>query len=429
MDDEGGFTGGFLGRAIDNFLKSSRTASEAKAAATGLSEKITELTGERKTSPEQQRAEILSSTTFIPRSALFVPCSHERAMHKIPKIPADTFILDLEDAVPPRQKLEARERMVEILKSGALDGRRLVVRINSVRATPQWGFADLDACGIVAEKLYAIAVPKVSPLDFELMRPHLHPEQRLWAFFETPRSILQAEEICESNHYEIGVMGTNDLAAELQLPMLPPAKPKTESEQATTSTDSASSVSKRFGLLASLSHVVNCCRAHNMGVLDGVFNDPTDRGGLGQECSEGKLLGFDGKTLIHPDQLATCHSVYDPSAFEVEWAETIVKAMSDAPPESQGGVIVVEGRIVEELHVRRARSILVRAGQSRLLRELAEKLAQDQRDAHGDGTEEHGGEKQLGTKGHRLLKRQAQNWNHVNQPGCFYEDGSDKFKL
>lgn len=303
---------------------------------------------------------------LMPRTVLFVPGNNLRAMKKAELLNVDAVILDLEDAVSPDQKFQARDNIANSLKSGALKNKKVVVRVNSPRLAPQWGMADLDACGVLREQLYAVAIPKVEPGDDQLLREHMHPDLARWGFIESPKGVLGANEICASGAFTTMVIGSNDLSAELKLPLQFPRTATTAGASATegaagTTTSSSvpppPAVSRRFGLFGSMAHVVLAARAHGLGVLDGVFNDLSDSNGFLSECMEGKLMGFDGKTIIHPSQVAPCRSVFckvpEP---ELNWARRVLEE-ADNNPEAIGA-ISVEGTLVEELHIRRAAEIV-----------------------------------------------------------------------
>lgn len=286
-----------------------------------------------------------------PSSVLFVPCSNAKALAKVPGLAADAFILDLEDAVPAAKKSDAREALVKACNDRLFDGKRVYVRVNSPRTAPQWGFDDLDACGLCEPFIAGVCLPKTQAGDLELLEANIHPNMRLWAFVETVQGVLDAEAIAATKRYDAMVIGTNDLAAELGLPAMAVMR------EAFGADVTASMPSPRYALLHSLSRIVLAARAHNLPVLDGVFNDPTNPSGFLREAVEGKVLGFDGKTLIHPSQIAPCNTVFDPTTEEVAWANKVVKAMATAG----GGVAVVEGQMVEDLHARRAQVVLTRA--------------------------------------------------------------------
>ena len=273
------------------------------------------------------------------RSVLYMPGSNPRALDKARTLPADALILDLEDAVAPDAKETARAQVVEAVKAGY--GRRMVaIRINAL-STP-WGVADLEAAA--AARPDAILITKVNdPGDiFEvgrrLARLGTPLEIEIWAMMETPLAMIHAGEIAAAAEEDAGlrlscfVMGTNDLVKETR------ARPSPG----------------RRSLLAWLSTCVAAARAHDLAILDGVFNDFADAEGFLRECEDGRELGFDGKTLIHPNQIAAANEVFAPSEAEVEAAREIIAAF-DAPENRGKGAISLKGRMVERLHAEMAR--------------------------------------------------------------------------
>lgn len=275
------------------------------------------------------------------RSALYVPASHARAVEKTRTLPCDVVILDLEDAVAPEAKVQAREQVAAALRAGGFGQRELVVRVNGLDTA--WGAADLDA--VIAAAPAAILVPKIA------RRADLRPyEQRLaampgvalWAMIETARSIFHVEEIAAAaleGATTVLVAGTNDLAKE-----------------ACCRLDGA-----RQPLLGALAQIVLGARAYGLAVLDGVFNALDDHDGLVVQCRQGRDFGFDGKTLIHPAQIEPCNAVFTPDAAETETARRIVAAF--AAPENAGkGVLRVDGQMVERLHLLQAQRTLAMAG-------------------------------------------------------------------
>jgi len=275
------------------------------------------------------------------RSVLYMPGANERALEKAKQIPADALILDLEDAVAPAAKTEARERVCAAAASGDYGNRILTIRINS--SDTEWHQQDLQAAAQAGPD--AIVVPKVSTVE------QVHAVQqvldttdgaahtRIWAMLETPRAVLHAEEIAScSERLTVLVMGTNDLAKELH------AEPS----------------EARSPLLASLSMCVLAARATGRMIVDGVFNDVRDPEGFEAECAQGHKLGFDGKTLIHPGQVDICNRVFSPSAEDIEHARRVIEAFDEAE-RSGAGVATVDGRLIENLHVESARRILTLA--------------------------------------------------------------------
>lgn len=285
------------------------------------------------------------------RSALYMPGPKPRALEKARGLAADVLILDLEDAVIPAGKAAARETVANAVAARAYGKREVVIRINGLD-TP-WGADDLAAAE--ACRPDAILVPKVGSastlgeIDARLDRAGADPIA-LWAMIETPQGVLQAAGIAGSSpRLACLVMGTNDLAAEL----------------------GAAQTADRGPLMASLGLCVLAARAHGLAILDGVLNAFRDREALRVACVQGREMGFDGKTLIHPDQIDIANEVFAPSSDEIEAATRHVHAFAEAEAAGQG-VAVVDGRIVENLHVESARRLLARAEAIRALKgELA----------------------------------------------------------
>lgn len=276
-------------------------------------------------------------STFVPRrSVLYLPASNARAMAKASTLPVDGLILDLEDAVAPDDKPAARAAACAAAESGGFGRRELTIRVNALGT--EWHDDDLAA--VCAAGPAGVVVPKVGSAGqvrdlVAAMEAHAAPEHtRLWAMVETPQAILAAGEIAAASpRLAVFVMGTNDLVKELRAEHVPGRAP----------------------LLTSLSIVLLAARAAGVAVLDGVFNDTRDAEGFAAECRQGRDLGFDGKTLIHPGQVAECNATYAPSAEQVDRARGIVQAWE----QGQGrGVVTHEGRMVESLHVETAREVL-----------------------------------------------------------------------
>jgi citrate lyase subunit beta/citryl-CoA lyase len=272
------------------------------------------------------------------RSVLYMPGANERALKKAKDIPADALILDLEDAVAPDAKPDARERVCAAVTGGGYGNRELAIRANGI-GTP-WHDADLKA--IAAAGPDAVVVPKVNTaaevlqLVSALERAGAPDRTKLWAMLETPQAMLHAEEIAAaSERLTVLVMGTNDLAKELH----------------------ASRVPDRHPLLPGLGLCLLAARATGKVLLDGVYNDIKDDAGFLAECQQGREMGFDGKTLIHPSQVEPCNAVFAPDADEVEMAGRVIAAFEEAEAEGRG-VVTVDGRMVENLHVEEARRVL-----------------------------------------------------------------------
>ena len=271
------------------------------------------------------------------RSVLYMPGSNTRALEKAKTIAADALILDLEDAVAPDVKVVARDQVCAAVKAGGYGPRELIIRINALD-TP-WGKADLDAA--VSAGPDAILLPKPSSgADIARVSDALGraPEKtRLWAMVETPLAILNVQDIAAASQHPSTrlacfVMGTNDLVKETRADL---------------------SASRRPALYW-LSATVTAARAYGLDVLDGVYNNFKDTDGFRRECVHGRALGFDGKTLIHPDQVAISNEVFAPPEAEVAFARKIIAAF-DQPEHKGKGVITVDGRMVELLHAEMAR--------------------------------------------------------------------------
>ena len=279
------------------------------------------------------------------RSALYVPASNERAVEKSRQLPCDVVILDLEDAVAPEQKTQAREHAAATLRAGGFGTRELVVRVNGLD-TP-WGAADLAALQAVAteDAPMTILVPKVSAAaDLQPFEQVLAGSSKiaLWAMIETARSIFRLDDIAATaarGRLACLVVGTNDLIKETGFQSGPDREP----------------------LQGALGLIVLAARAHGIGVLDGVFNAIDDADGFARQCAQGRAFGFDGKTLIHPNQIAACNAAFTPDAAAIEAARRIVEAF--ASPENAGrGAIRVAGQMVERLHLVQAQRTLALAG-------------------------------------------------------------------
>jgi citrate lyase subunit beta/citryl-CoA lyase len=275
------------------------------------------------------------------RSALYMPGANERALEKAAGLPADALILDLEDAVAPDAKAEARDRVCEAATSGRYGAREVTIRINGV-GTP-WHDDDLRA--VAAAGPAAVVVPKIDSagavhaIEKGLEASGAPDHTAIWAMVETPVAMLGAREVAESSErLTVLVMGTNDLAKEL----------------------GAEPVPGRAPLLTGLGLGLLAARAAGKVILDGVYNDLRDPEGFEAECVQGRQLGFDGKTLIHPSQLEPCNRVFAPTSEAIEQAGRIIAAFEEAEAEGRG-VVTVDGRMIENLHVEQARRTLALA--------------------------------------------------------------------
>jgi citrate lyase subunit beta / citryl-CoA lyase len=269
------------------------------------------------------------------RSVLYLPASNARAVEKARALSCDTVILDLEDAVAPDAKAEARRAAAAAVQAGGFGARELVVRVNGLD-TP-WGADDLAAIAAVGPD--AILTPKISSAaGLAAVRAAAGPHPPLWAMIETCAAMFALPEIAEASARlgaNVWVMGTNDLAKEMRC---------------TPGVD-------RAPLLTSLSLSVMAARARGITILDGVFNDIADPDGLTRQCAQGAAWGFDGKTLIHPGQIDAANGAFTPEAGAVAWARTVVAAFDD-PETRDKGVLKVEGRMVERLHLEEARRLI-----------------------------------------------------------------------
>lgn len=272
------------------------------------------------------------------RSVLYLPGANERVLAKAAAVPADALILDLEDSVAPDAKAEARRRVAEAAASGRYGRRELAIRVNAP-GTP-WHDEDLRAAAEAGPN--AVVVPKVdSPATVHAVERALEaagaPDRTaVWAMVETPAAMLNASAVATaSERLTALVMGTNDLAKELHAEHVPGRAP----------------------LLTGLSLSLLAARAAGRAILDGVYNDIRNLAGFEAECVQGRQLGFDGKTLIHPGQVEICNNVFAPSPTQVDHARRVIAAFEEAAGQGRG-VVTVDGRMVESLHVEEARRVL-----------------------------------------------------------------------
>lgn len=274
------------------------------------------------------------------RSALYIPASKERALEKARTLPTDAILFDLEDAVAPDEKPAARALLAQTLAGGGYGPRALIARINALD-TP-WGAEDVAA--LAAARPSAILLPKVnSAADVEALARLLDAraetaDTRIWAMMETPLSALNAAGIAAAPRMQGFVIGTNDLAKDLGARFRP----------------------DRLPLMTALQLQLLAARACGLVCIDGVYNAFRDAEGLRAECEQGRDLGMDGKSLIHPDQLAVANEVFAPTEAEIALARRQIAAFEAAGAAGQG-VAVVDGRIVENLHVATARATLAKA--------------------------------------------------------------------
>ena len=275
------------------------------------------------------------------RSVLYMPGANERALEKAKGLPADAIIFDLEDAVAPDAKAEARDRVCAAVASGEYGHRELTIRVNGLDT--EWHGEDLAAAAKAGPS--AVVVPKVNSaaevqaIVAGLEKAGAPDHTQIWAMVETPVAMLHAEEIASaSERLAVLVMGTNDLAKELHAEHVPGRQP----------------------LLTGLGLCLLAARATGKVILDGVYNDIKNEEGFAAECEQGRQMGFDGKTLIHPSQLDPCNRVFAPSEAEVAQAHKIIAAFEEATAAGKG-VVTVDGRMIENMHVDNARRSLAQA--------------------------------------------------------------------
>ena len=282
------------------------------------------------------------TTTLRPRrSVLYMPGANARALDKARTLPADGLILDLEDAVSPDAKESARNQIVAAVARGGYGRREVIIRVNGL-STP-WGRDDVAAVASIGAN--AILFPKIEHPDEVLAAVQAldsagaPSDLPVWIMAETPRSVLRIDAIAGAHpRLAVIVMGTSDLAKELRAPHAP----------------------DRVGLVSSLAMCVLAARAHGLDILDGVYLDLGDEQGLRTACEQGRNMGFHGKTLIHPNQVAIANEVFGPTGKDIENARTMIEAWEQARREGRG-VTVVNGRLVENLHVDEARRTIALA--------------------------------------------------------------------
>ncbi len=268
------------------------------------------------------------------RSVLYIPGSKPRALDKARSLPVDAIIFDLEDAVSADEKDNARETLKSALAEGGYEPRVRIVRINGLDT--DWGQADAEA--VTEMEADVVLLPKVSSAaDIDALAA-ITGDKPIWAMMETPQAMLNAAEIAAHPLLTGMVMGTNDLAKELQVRHRP----------------------DRLPLMTGLGLCLLAARSEGVVIVDGVYNAYLDEDGLKAECEQGRDMGFDGKTLIHPAQIETANRVFAPTPEEIELARRQIEAFEKAQAEGQG-VAVVDGRIVENLHVETARELLAKA--------------------------------------------------------------------
>jgi len=274
------------------------------------------------------------------RSVLYMPGANDRALEKARTLAADALILDLEDSVAPETKSEARAKVGAAVSSRSYGRREIVIRINGLD-TP-WGVDDLKMAAAAGPD--AVLVPKVARPGDIVNVSRIHAAMggaettRMWAMMETPMAIFNVREIASVHQVarlSCLVLGTNDLLKESR----------------------ALAAGGRFAILPWLSMTLLAARAYGLDVIDGVYNDFRDEEGFRAECEQGRTLGMDGKTLIHPSQVELCNAMFSPPETEVAWSRRVIAAFS-APENAGKGVITVDGRMVERLHLAMAERLV-----------------------------------------------------------------------
>ncbi|RCK54244.1 malyl-CoA thiolesterase [Thalassospira profundimaris] len=275
------------------------------------------------------------------RSVLYMPGSNARALEKGRSLPADGLILDIEDAVAPDSKVTAREQIVAALDEGGYGPREIQVRVNGLN-TP-WGYDDVVA--VAKSRADAILLPKVeSPETIRqvaaiMQAEGAHEDMRIWCMMETPLAMLNARDIAGAHPLMGGfVMGTSDLAKDLN----------------------CAHTRDRLPMITSLGLCMLAARAFDLAILDGVHLDLSDEDGFAHACQQGREMGFDGKTLIHPKAIAAANRAFAPAESEIAWARKIIAAHEEATAQGQG-VVVVDGKLIENLHVVTARRLVALA--------------------------------------------------------------------
>lgn len=272
------------------------------------------------------------------RSVLYMPGSNQRALEKARSLPADTLVLDLEDAVAPAMKVTARQQIDEAIAAGGYGHRELVVRVNGLET--RW--AEEDIRMVASSGADALCIPKVETaaevqeVVAILEAAGAKDTLSIWVMAETPLGVLNIGQVAAAHpRVQVVVMGTSDLAKELRVRHTP----------------------ERQGLLTSLNLCVLAARAHGLEILDGVYLDLDDPSGFVASCEQGRDLGFDGKTLIHPKQLEEANRAFGPGERELERAARIIAAWQEAAAEGKA-VVLVDNKLVEVLHVEEARRLL-----------------------------------------------------------------------
>ncbi len=269
------------------------------------------------------------------RSALYMPGANDKALEKAKSLPTDAIIFDTEDSVAPDMKVAARDKVAAAVRSGEYGSRELTIRVNSIET--EWHLDDLRSAaqagpdGIVVPKVGSAA--DVAAVERVIEAAGVPDHTRIWAMLETPEAVERAVEIATSSErLAVLIMGTNDLAKELRAALVPGRAP----------------------LLWGLARCLNAARYAGKVILDGVYNDVRDPEGFAVEAAQGAQMGFDGKTLVHPSQVEPCNSAFSPTAEEVEHSRRVIAAFDEGLAAGKG-VITVDGRMIENLHVDNAR--------------------------------------------------------------------------
>ncbi|MEC8137597.1 MAG: CoA ester lyase [Pseudomonadota bacterium] len=272
------------------------------------------------------------------RSVLYMPGANARAMEKARDLPADALIFDLEDAVAPAEKEAARRQVIETLQKGGYGNRELVVRVNGLM-TP-WGEADVAEMATAGA--HALLIPKVenkqiiNGVEGRMLTAQAPDAMSIWCMIETPKGVMRAEEIASASP-RLGalVMGTSDLAKDLHCLHTPSRGP----------------------FMTSLSWCILAARANGLSILDGVHLDLADDDGFAESCRQGREMGFDGKTLIHPKTIAAANAAFAPDDAEVQWSRRVIAAHEEAANAGKG-VVLLDGQLIENLHVEEAHRIV-----------------------------------------------------------------------
>ena len=276
----------------------------------------------------------MSVADHLFRSVLYIPGSKERALEKARTLAVDAIIFDLEDAVTPEEKSAARDTLAGELAAGGYGRRRRIVRINGLDT--DWGEADAKA--VAAMDCDAVLVPKVDgPADIDAVA-RLTGDLPVWCMMETPRGCLNALAIADHPNVQGFILGTNDLAKDI----------------------GCATGGDRAAMMTMLQLCLAAARAAGIACVDGVYNAFKDDEGLGAECEQGRALGMDGKTLIHPAQIDIANRIFAPTKDQIDLARRQIEAFDEALARGEG-VAVVDGKIVENLHIETARALLAKA--------------------------------------------------------------------